>query len=151
MTDKTEFELNIERFEKASADLRQAVREAHTVTRDLIHTTNEARRVIKEIEAGVKEMVDGQVAEFIHGYVEDELGPKLRELSGSLYDRLSSQAFEMMNICMYGEPEPAEDAPSIFDDMEERVQRTIRVLTTLEEKALRDPNSLFLPGLPKRP
>ena len=86
----------IERFERARDELREAVRDAHAATKDL----RQLKREISELlEKTAKGLVDDRVGELVRSEL-DRVGPMLKEFSSGLYARVSTELDKLIDLSL---------------------------------------------------
>jgi hypothetical protein len=107
---------NLERMERATAELRDTVREAHAARKDL----EAERRRVTEAVAEARDLVDTELGKLIPAELE-KIGPQLTENAQAIYDRVSSEATRLMNISIYGNDEGTGEA--IFEAIEKKYRR----------------------------
>lgn len=86
---------SIERFEKASADLREACREAHTATKEAI----QARKALEKASQDAVERFDRMIEDYAAKEL-SQLGEKATEASNHIYDKVGEQIDILINTSL---------------------------------------------------
>lgn len=86
---------SIERFEKASADLREACREAHEATKSAIQIRKELERASQNAVERFDKMIEDYVAKEL-----EQIGEKATEASNHIYDKVGQQIDILINTAL---------------------------------------------------
>lgn len=89
-------EMRITRFEELLEQMKSETREAHSALKQVQHERREIERLLQK---GIQKMVDDKIGELVRKEL-DELGPKMKEWSGSLYGKVGSEIDKLIDLSL---------------------------------------------------